>query len=111
MFSAVEQESRNYKKACAPRALALKSAPGVDAVSYSTIEANLDENIREIVEDLKGNGYKAKLVRRKYIPKAGGKKRPLGIPAIGDKVLQKAIAFILSAIYEEDFLPCSYDYR
>jgi len=87
------------------------SAPGVDAVDYGTFEANLEGNIRGMVEDLKGNRYKAKLVRRRNIPKGNGKLRPLGIPAIGDKVLQKAAALVLSAIFEEDFLPCSHGYR
>jgi len=114
LFSLLNEENLCW---CFPQ-LNKKSAPGVDAVSYSTFEVKLDENIQRIVEDLKGNRYKAKLVRRKYIPKAGGKqqhnqnqsaplrrhgKRPLGIPTIGDKVLQKAVALILSAIYEEDF--------
>jgi len=107
LFSLLNEENLRW---CFPQ-LNRKAAPGVDAVCYGTFEANLDENIQRIVEDLKGNRYKAKLVRRKYIPKAGGKKRPLGIPAIGDKVLQKAAALILSAIYEEDFLPCSHGYR
>lgn len=107
LFSLLNEKNLRW---CFPQ-LNKKSAPGVDAVSYGTFEANLEENINGIVEDLKGNRYKAKLVRRKYIPKAGGKKRPLGIPAIGDKVLQKAVALILSAIYEEDFLPCSHGYR
>lgn len=87
------------------------SAPGVDAVDYGTYEANLEENIGDMVEDLKGNRYKAKLVRRRNIPKGNGQLRPLGIPAIGDKVLQKAAALVLSAIFEEDFLPCSHGYR
>lgn len=88
-----------------------RSAPGVDAVDYGTYEANLEENIGGMVEDLKGNRYKAKLVRRRNIPKGNGQLRPLGIPAIGDKILQKAVALILSAIFEEDFLPCSHGYR
>lgn len=88
-----------------------RSAPGVDAVDYGTYEANLEENIGDMVEDLKGNRYKAKLVRRRNIPKGNGQLRPLGIPAIGDKILQKAAALILSAIFEEDFLPCSHGYR
>ena len=107
LFSLLNEENLRW---CFPQ-LNRKAAPGVDAVDYSAFEANLNENVRKIVEDLKGNKYKAKLVRRRYIPKTGGKKRPLGIPAIGDKVLQKAAALILSAIYEEDFLPCSHGYR
>jgi len=106
LFSLLNEENLRW---CFPQ-LNRKAAPGVDAVDYDIFEANLDKNIQKIVEDLKGNRYRAKLVRRRFIPKAGGQ-RPLGIPAIGDKVLQKAVALILSAIYEEDFLPCSHGYR
>ena len=78
-----------------------KAAPGVDAVDYETYETDLEANISKMVEELKDGNYKAKLVRRHYIPKIGGR-RPLGIPTVGDKVLQTAAAQILSAIYEQD---------
>ena len=68
-------------------------------------------NIEQLVEQVKGKTYRTKLVLRKYIPKLGGKLRPLGIPAIADKLLQLAVAKILEAIYEQDFLGCSYGYR
>lgn len=88
-----------------------KSAVGVDRVSAQEYELNLQEHIQDLVERLKGNRYRAKLVRRQYIPKEPGKMRPLGIPATEDKLLQKAVAVILEAIYEQEFLPCSYGYR
>jgi RNA-directed DNA polymerase len=94
---------------CFPQ-LNRKAAPGVDAVDYEAFEANLDENVAVVVKDLKEGKYKAKLVRRRYIPKTGGR-RPLGIPVVGDKVVQTAAALILGAIYEQDFLPCSHGYR
>lgn len=94
---------------CFPQ-LNRKAAPGVDGVDYTAFEAELDENIVRIGNDLKDGKYRAKLVRRRYIPKAGGR-RPLGIPAVGDKVVQTAVALILSAIFEQDFLPCSHGYR
>ena len=87
------------------------AAPGVDGVTFHEYEKELPANIRDLVGRLKGKRYKAKLVRRKHIPKAGGKTRPLGIPALEDKLLQLAVASVLSAIYEEDFLETSWGYR
>lgn len=88
-----------------------KAAAGVDKVTTQEFEENLGENLRNIVEQLKGKRYRAKLVRRVDIPKGEGKTRPLGIPVIADKLLQSAAAQILQAIYEEDFDPNSYGYR
>ncbi len=87
------------------------AAPGVDQVDFYEYQENLDENIADLVKRLKQKKYRAKLVRRQYIPKLNGKLRPLGIPATDDKVLQFAVAQILEAIYEEDFLDASYGYR
>src|SRR5512136_1623400 len=87
------------------------AAYGVDRVSAEDYEQNLDENIHDLVERLKRKQYRAKLVRRQYIPKGDGKLRPLGIPAVEDKLLQLAVTRILQAIYEQDFLRCSYGYR
>jgi len=87
------------------------AAAGVDKVSATEYEAELLTNVEDLVEQLKGNRYKAKLVKRQYIPKDSGKLRPLGIPAVSDKLLQTGAKFILEAIYEQDFLPCSYGYR
>jgi len=87
------------------------AAYGVDEVSAEEYEQNLVENIRDLVERLKRGGYRARLVRRKYIPKGEGKMRPLGIPVIEDKLLQMGVKRILEAIYEQDFLRCSYGYR
>lgn len=87
------------------------AAPGVDGVTFEEYEKDLDENLRSLVQRLMNKSYRARLVRRKYIPKGNGKLRPLGIPALEDKLVQYAVAQILSAIYEADFLPCSYGYR
>jgi group II intron reverse transcriptase/maturase len=87
------------------------AAIGVDRVSAAEYEQNLDENIRLLVERLKGKKYRARLIRRRYIPKGDGKMRPLGILVVEDKLLQIAVTRILTSIYEVDFLPCSYGYR
>ena len=87
------------------------AAYGVDRISAEEYEQNLEENIRELVGRLKRKSYRAKLVRRKYIPKGDGTMRPLGIAAIEDKLLQVAVKRIFEAIYEQDFFRCSYGYR
>jgi RNA-directed DNA polymerase len=87
------------------------AASGVDRQDARSYQQNLQGNIEGLVAALKGRWYRAKLVLRRYIPKANGKMRPLGIPAIADKVLQRGVAKILEAIFEQDFLGCSYGYR
>jgi len=87
------------------------AASGVDHVTAEDYAANLQANIEALAQRLKAQRYRAKLVRRCYIPKANGKERPLGIPALEDKLVQLACAKLLTAIYEQDFLDCSYGYR
>ena len=84
---------------------------GVDGVTAEQYEVNLAENILDLAQRLKTKRYRTKLVRRVYIPKGGGKVRPLGIPALEDKLVQLCCARILTSIYEQDFLPMSYGYR
>jgi len=86
-------------------------ASGVDQVSAQEYERDLTGNIRSLVERLKQKRYRARLVRRTWIPKENGKLRPLGIPVTEDKLLQAAVTRILTAIFEQDFLRCSYGYR
>lgn len=88
-----------------------KAASGVDRVSAWTYAKDLASNVRNLVDRLKQGSYRAKLVRRCHIPKEGGKTRPLGIPAVEDKLLQTTAARVLDAIFEQDFLPCSWGYR
>jgi group II intron reverse transcriptase/maturase len=87
------------------------AASGVDQVSFGEYQQNLEANLSDLVGRLKRKAYRARLVRRKYIPKGNGKLRPLGIPVLEDKLLQVAATQILMAIYEMDFLACSYGYR
>ena len=78
-------------------ALRKDAAPGVDGVTFKEYEQNLDGNLQNLVKRLKQKSYRARLVRRKYIPKSPGKLRPLGIPVLEDKLVQGAGAKILSA--------------
>ena len=87
------------------------ASSGVDGVTWQMYEKNLHANVEVLVGRLKSKRYRARLIRRHYIPKENGKKRPLGIPVIEDKLLQTACARILSAIYEQDFMGFSYGYR
>jgi RNA-directed DNA polymerase len=93
------------------RGIKKRAASGVDGVSAREYEQNLEENVAGLVERLKKKQYRAKLVRRRWIPKGEGKLRPLDIPVVEDKLVQAAVARLLAAIYEEDFLRCSYGYR
>ena len=89
-----------------------KKAVGVDEVTKAEYEENLDENIKALLGKMKNQQYRPLPVRRVYIPKAGtDKMRPLGIPSYEDKIVQLALNKILSAIYEADFLDCSFGFR
>jgi len=86
-------------------------ASGVDGVTVKEHEANLKENIRDLVARMKVWRYRPRPVRRVYIPKPNGKKRPLGIPTVEDKIVQMAIKKILEAIFEVDFEDVSFGFR
>lgn len=86
-------------------------APGVDRVTAEEYERKLDENLQSLLDRFKSGSYKAPPVRRVHIPKGGGKTRPIGIPTLEDKVLQRAVTMLLEAVYEQDFLECSYGFR
>ena len=86
-------------------------APGIDGATAADYEANLEANLLDLLERIKSGRYQAPPVRRAYIPKADGSLRMLGIPTFEDKVAQRAVTMVLEAIYEQDFLPCSYGFR
>jgi len=86
-------------------------APGVDGVVAEEYGRNLEANLRVLVERMKAKTYRPQPVQRAYIPKPDGKQRPLGIPAVEDRIVQLGIAKILSAIFEADFLEESYGFR
>lgn len=86
-------------------------AVGIDGVTYKDYEVRLEENIKDLVRRLKTKQYRPQPVRRVYIPKPNGEKRPLGIPTIEDKIVQMALKKILEAIFENDFLDVSFGFR
>jgi retron-type reverse transcriptase len=88
-------------------------ASGVDGESIERFESTLEQRLQDICERLKAGAYQAPPVRRVEIPKGPGKTgtRPLGIPTVADRLLQKAVARILEAIFEPDFCDASYGYR
>jgi len=94
-------------------ALKRRAAPGVDGVTWEDYEAGLEGNLQDLHARVHSGGYRALPVRRRFIPKPGGgnKKRPLGIAALEDKIVQRTLVAVLNAIYEEDFLGFSYGFR
>ena len=93
--------------------LALKrdAAPGVDGQTWTQYGQELQDNLRDLSTRLARGGYHAKPVRRVFIDKADGSKRPLGVPALEDKIVQRAAVEVLNAIYEQDFKGFSYGFR
>jgi group II intron reverse transcriptase/maturase len=92
-------------------ALKRKAAAGVDGLRWRDYEVDLEDNLQDLHARVQGGAYRALPVRRRYIPKPGGKQRPLGIAALEDKIVQRAVVAVLNAIYEEDFLGFSYGFR
>ncbi len=102
--------NEGFLKACYYK-LGRDRASGIDGVSWKEYGENLDENISDLVARLKAKRYKPLPAKRVYIPKNEHEERPLGLPALEDKIVQKGVARILEAIYEADFLDCSYGFR
>jgi RNA-directed DNA polymerase len=92
-------------------ALRPKAAPGVDGVTWADYGENLEANLRDLHGRVHRSAYRARPSRRVYIPKADGRQRPLGVAALEDKLLQRAVVEVLNAIYETDFLGFSYGFR
>ena len=92
-------------------ALKRQASAGVDGVTWSQYHANAEESLRALHDRVQRGTYQAKPSRRVYIPKADGRQRPLGIASLEDKIVQRAVVQVLSAIYEEDFLGFSYGFR
>ncbi len=88
-----------------------EAAPGVDGETWRDYGEELEKNLQDLSDRLRRGAYRAKPVRRVYIPKADGRQRPLGVTALEDKIVQRAAVEVLNAIYETDFLGFSYGFR
>jgi RNA-directed DNA polymerase len=91
--------------------IAKRAKPGVDGVTWEQYEGGLEDNLKDLHSRLHKGAYRAIPSRRAYIPKADGRQRPLGIAALEDKIVQRAVSEVLNAIYEVDFLGFSYGFR
>jgi RNA-directed DNA polymerase len=92
-------------------ALKRRAAPGVDGVTWQDYESGLEGRLQDLHTRVHRGTYRALPVRRRFIPKPDGRQRPLGIAALEDKIVQRAVVTVLNAIYEEDFLGFSYGFR
>lgn len=101
-----ERIERNLKK------IPKRSAPGYDGVTVEAAKETFDQWVEPMLSSVHRQGYKAPSIRRVYIPKPGKQeKRPLGVPCVSDRALQRSVSDVLNAIYEQDFLPCSFGGR
>ena len=87
------------------------SATGVDGQTVADYGENLDANLRSLLERAKSGTYRAPLVKRVHIPKSETETRPIGMPTVENKVLERAVAMLLEAVYETEFLDCSFGFR
>jgi len=87
------------------------AAPGMDRLTWKAYDADLECNIEDLHQRVQGGAYRALPSRRVYIPKPDGRQRPLAVAALEDKIVQRAVAALLNAVYEEDFLGFSYGFR
>ena len=92
-------------------ALKKDAAPGVDGVTWSDYEVDLERRLEALHDRVHRGAYRPQPSRRVYIPNADGRQRPLAVAAVEDKIVQGAVAMVLSAIYEVDFLGFSYGFR
>src|SRR5512142_2107206 len=93
------------------RAIRPGAAPGVDGVTWRDYGQDLEANLRDLHARVHRGAYRARPSWRVYIPKADGRQRPLGVAALEDKLLQRAVVEVLNSIYEQDFLGFSYGFR
>src|SRR5450755_1052147 len=111
-FTALLHHIYNLEALCtAYLCLKKEAAPGVDGETWRHYGETLEDNLQDLSHRLKRGAYRAKPVRRVYIPKADGRQRPLGVTALEDKIVQRAAVEVLNAIYETDFLGFSYGFR
>ena len=93
------------------RGLKRGAAPGVDGVTWQQYEEGLEERLSDLKDRVHRGAYRAQPSKRTYIPKADGRRRPLGIASLEDKIVQQAVVTVLNQVYEEDFLGFSYGFR
>jgi group II intron reverse transcriptase/maturase len=93
------------------RAIRPGAAPGVDGITWRDYGLDLEGNLRDLHARVHRGAYRARPSRRAYIPKPDGRQRPLGVAALEDKILQRAVVEVLSSVYEQDFLGFSYGFR
>ena len=93
------------------RSLRKNASAGIDGVTYAEYATNAEENVRQLHRRLVAGKYQVQPLRRVFIPKENGKQRPISIPSLEDKIVQKVVVDLMNAIYEQDFLDCSYGFR
>lgn len=87
------------------------AAPGIDGQTWRSYGEDLEEHLRDLSQRLRGGAYRARPVKRAYVPKLDGRQRPIGLPVLEDKIVQRAVAEVLTAVYDREFFGFSYGFR